>query len=127
MLDRLVITFVIIGGLGLLWLGWSYYKGRLVRSIQIKKDSTGRPTLLYFAADYCAACKFQQAPIIEKIAANRGDSIVVEKFDVTQHPDVATKYKVLTLPTTVVINADGQVAHINYGVTQESKLELQLV
>jgi hypothetical protein len=33
---------------------------------------------------------------------------------------------VLTLPTTVVLNPEGQVAHLNYGVTSRAKLEARL-
>ena len=126
MFDRLVITFMIIGGLALLWLGWHYYKAKLIQNIQITGDSTDKTTLLYFTAEYCAACKFQQAPIVEKLITKFGDSVAIKKFDVSQHPDVASQYKVLTLPTTVVLKPNGQVAHINYGVTQQSKLEMQL-
>jgi len=125
-LDRLVITFIIVGGLGLLWLGWHYYKTRLVRAIQPAPTGDDKPTLLYFTAGYCTACKYRQAPIIQGVAANLGNAIAVKKVDVTQHPDVAGRYKVLTLPTTVVLNPQGRVAHLNYGVTQQARLEAQL-
>jgi hypothetical protein len=39
---------------------------------------------------------------------------------------VASRYKVLTLPTTIVLDRAGQVTHINYGVVAQSKLETQL-
>jgi len=126
MLDRLLMTVVLFGGLGLLWLGWRYYKSSLVQHIQPATAPTGKPTLLYFTADYCTACKFQQSPIIQQLVDKLGQAIAVAKYDVTQHPDLASRYKVLTLPTTVVVSAEGQVAHINYGVTQQAKLEKQL-
>lgn len=126
MLDRLVITFIVVGGLGLLWLGWQYYKTRLVRAIQPAPTGDDKPTLLYFTADYCTACTYRQAPIIRRVAANLGNAIAVKKYDVTQHPDVAGRYQVLTLPTTVVLNPQGRVAHLNYGVTQQARLEAQL-
>lgn len=127
MFDRVIITFAVIGGLGLLWWGWHYYKAWIIRSVQSIEPVNGKPTLLYFSADYCLPCKLQQAPIVEQLAAKFGDSIAVKLYNVTEHPDLASQYKVLTLPTTVVINTHGQVAHINYGVTRLGKLETQLL
>lgn len=126
MLDRIIITFIIAGGLGLLWFGWQYLKAKIIRTIPCTETPTGKPTLLYFTGDYCAVCEFQQSPIVEKIEAKLGESIVVETFDVACYPDAANHYKVLTLPTTVVLNPRGEVVHINYGVAHQGKLEDQL-
>lgn len=126
MLERIVITLVILGGLGLLWLGWRLYKTRLTRSIQPAETASGTPALLYFSADYCAPCKLQQRPIVDSLMAKLGERVVVQRYDVTQHPDLASRYKILTLPTTVVLDSQGQVAHINYGVASLAKLEAQL-
>jgi peroxiredoxin len=49
-----------------------------------------------------------------------------KKYDVSQDPELASRYKVLTVPTTVVLDRRGRVAHINYGVTEQAKLESQL-
>jgi len=127
MLDRIIITFIIAGGLGLLWLGWQYFKTKIIRTIPGTETPTGKPTLLYFTGDYCAVCEFQQSPIVEKIEAKLDESIVVETLDVACYPDAAKHYKVLTLPTTVVLNPRGEVVHINYGLAHRSKLEEQLL
>ena len=126
MLDRIMIAFVIAGGLGLLWLGWQYYKVKMVQTIEPGGVSTGRPTLLYFAGEYCQPCKFQQTPIVEQIVSKLGDSIAVKKYDVSAHPELASRYKVLTLPTTIILDESGQVTHVNYGVAKRDKLEAQL-
>lgn len=126
MAERLLITLVIGAGLSLLWLGWQLYKTHLMRSIQGNQQATDKLKLLYFTADFCAVCKFQQAPIVEQIAAKFGDAIAVSEVDVSNQPQLASQYKVFTLPTTVVLDQSGQVKHINYGVTPQNKLELQL-
>ncbi|MBE7550675.1 MAG: thioredoxin family protein [Anaerolineales bacterium] len=126
MLERMVITLVILGGLGLFWLGWRYYKLKLTQSIQPAETAPGIPTLLFFCADYCAPCKLQQQPVVDSLAAKFGESLAVRRYDVTEHPALASRYKVLTLPTTVVLNGQGYVAHINYGVASQAKLEAQL-
>lgn len=127
MLDRIVITLIIMGGLGLLWLAWRYYKIKVAQSIQPAEVTPGVPTLLYFSADYCAPCKLQQTPIVDNLTAKLGNAIAVKKYDVTQHPELAGRYQILTLPTTVVLNSQGQVVHINYGVIEQTKLEAQLL
>jgi thioredoxin 1 len=126
MFDRIILTLVILGGLGLLWLGWQYYKTKITRNIQPTEAAPGIPTLLYFSADYCTPCKLQQAPIVDSLAAKLGDAVAIEKYDVIQHPELARRYQILTLPATVVLNSQGQVAHINYGVAEQTKLEAQL-
>lgn len=127
MLERFVISLVIMGGLGLLWWSWQYYKSRLLHIIQQSADAAiGKPTLLYFTGEHCAPCKFQQTPIVEKLRAKLGNSIAIKIYDVSTQPDLASQYKVLTLPTTIVLDRAGRVAHLNYGVTGQHKLETQL-
>ena len=125
-LDRITVVLAVAGGLGLLWFTWQYYKARVIESIQTSDISVGKPNLLYFTAQYCTACKFQQAPVIEAITSKFGDSIAVNKFDVTEHPELASRYKVLTLPTTIVVSEQGEVTHINRGVAALEQLEMQL-
>jgi thioredoxin 1 len=127
MVERVAISLAISGGLGLLWWAWQYYKTRLMRAIQPADMERGKPTLLYFTGEYCAPCKFQQTPIVEQIRARLGDSVAVKTYDVSAQPDLASRYKVLTLPTTVVLDPQGQVMYVNYGVADQSKLESQLL
>ncbi len=106
MVERLMVTAVILGCLSLLWLGWHWYKARLaqtIRPIEIEA-SNGLPTLLWFTADYCAPCKLQQAPIVAELANNLGSAVTIKKIDVSQNPDLIDHYKVLTLPTTIILN-----------------------
>jgi thiol-disulfide isomerase/thioredoxin len=127
MLERLILTVTIIGSLALLYGIWHYYKARLIRTIQSDGPAPGKPTLLYFTGQYCTACKLQQTPIVEKIRARLGQSIAIQTYDVSTHPDIADRYRVLTLPTTVVLDKQGGVKAINYGVTAQGKLEAQLL
>ena len=125
MIERMIITLVIVGVLALLWLGWQYYKTKLIRNIQAG-EFTGKPTLLYFTGEYCAVCKHQQSPIIGQIAAAFGEGLTVEQHDAAARPDLAQQYRVLTLPTTVILDGAGQAVEVNYGLAQKHKLEAQL-
>jgi len=126
MIDRIIITLVIVGGLMLAWFAWQTYKARLIKTIPASEAPTGKPSLLYFTGDYCAVCEYQQSPIIAHISTTLGTAVDVNTLNVSTHPDLASQYKVFTLPTTVVLDGQGQVSHINYGLTQQDKLEAQL-
>jgi thiol-disulfide isomerase/thioredoxin len=126
MAERLLITLVVLAGLAACWYAWRYYKFTLVRNVRSVEGPTGLPTLLYFTADYCAPCKFQQTPVVERLSEKFGDAVIIKKYDVSQDPELASRYKVLTVPTTVVLDRHGRVAHINYGVTEQARLESQL-
>lgn len=126
MTERLLITLLISAGLFLLWLGWQSYKLRLVRRIEPDLTATGQPTLLYFTGAYCAVCKFQQTPIVSEVAAKFGEALTLRTVDVSLEPDLARTYKVLTLPTTVVVNAHGRPVEVNYGLASKTLLEDQL-
>ncbi len=125
MIDRIFTTLVIMGGLTLLWLTWKYYKCQMVQSIETT-TTYEKPALLYFTGEYCVTCKFQQTPVIQELLDAFGDQVQIETYDVTAHSDLAQQYKVLTLPTTVIVNRDGQVADINYGLASRQKLVGQL-
>ncbi len=52
--------------------------------------------LIDFYADWCGPCKML-APVLEELA----DKIQIIKINVDTHPDVATKYGVMSIPTLV--------------------------
>lgn len=85
----------------------------------------GRPTLLYFRADHCAVCP-TQSRFVDQLAAQWDGRVAIEHVDTERDPDTAARYRVMTLPTTVLVDADGRVRHVNYGLTDTQKLGRQL-
>jgi thioredoxin 1 len=124
--ERLFISVAIFVGLALLWLGWQAYKGKLIQSIRAQGTLADRPTLLYFTGEYCAVCKFQQSPILATLAAQFGETLTIKEYDAAAHPELTQTYKVLTLPTTVILDKMGRVLEINYGLAKQEKLTKQL-
>lgn len=80
--------------------------------------------LLDFWAVWCGPCKLM-APVIEEIQKELGDKLVVEEIDVDKHPEIASKYGVMSIPT-YVIEKDGVEVGRKVGVTAKAEL-LKLV
>jgi thioredoxin 1 len=76
-----------------------------------------RPRLLWFHAAWCAPCRLMEA-IIERLRA-RGHRVEFIDFD-TQR-DVAAKYGVTSLPTTIIVR--GATMRRVVGVATEATLE----
>lgn len=88
----------------------------------------GRPTLIAFSSPSCAACHTAQAPAIELAQKRRGaDQLRVIKVDVAGQPHVARAFGVMTVPSTVLIGADGQqIVAVNQGFASSTRLLEQL-
>jgi hypothetical protein len=50
----------------------------------------------------------------------------VDKVDAVVERELADRFHVYTLPTTIVIARDGRALHVNYGYAPAPKLEKQL-
>jgi thiol-disulfide isomerase/thioredoxin len=120
MLDRLALVLVLAAA------GVAAYA--LFRQLHMRRmqpaAAAGRPTLLYFRSDSCAVCP-TQGRYVDQLAA-QWDELTIERIDAERDPDTAARYRVFSLPTTVLIDGRGQVQHVNYGLTDAHKLGRQL-
>ncbi len=66
-------------------------------------------------------CRTHQEPALAKLSGVR-----VDKVDAIAERDLADRFQVYTLPTTVVMSPEGTALHVNYGYAAASKLERQL-
>ena len=63
--------------------------------------ASDKPVLLDFYADWCGPCRMV-SPIVEEIA-EENPQYLIGKINVDKEPEVAAKFKVLSIPTLAVI------------------------
>lgn len=125
---RIMISLAIIaGGLLLYWLLNRMVLVRArVQAARLSLESRGRPTLLYFSSPTCAPCRTVQRPAIQRLNEMVAGRLEVVEIDASQRPEVASQWGVLSVPTTLVIDAQGQPRHVNHGVAPAEKLLQQI-
>jgi thioredoxin-like negative regulator of GroEL len=85
------------------------------------------PSILYFTGASCTICHTAQKPALRALAAGVAEGIEIREVDIAEEPDLARQYRVMSLPTTIVLGAAGQIADINVGFANVETLRRQLV
>ena len=123
---RLGITiFLLLAGIGLWILANRWLLWRAKQISHPIKDA-GIPTILYFTTPTCAPCKTIQRPALEQVKKLLGDCLKIVEVDASTQQDLASQWGVLSVPTTFILDAQGQPKHINHGPTSAARLLQQL-
>lgn len=81
----------------------------------------GKVSVVDFWAEWCGPCRMI-GPIIEELATDYGDKVLVGKVDVDTNPNVSSEYGVRSIPTILIIK-DGEIVDKHVGVTTKKALE----
>lgn len=79
--------------------------------------------LVDFFATWCGPCTML-APVLEQVADSKPEVKIV-KVDVDEEPELATRYKVMSIPTLIVFEK-GEVVKKSLGVISKAEL-LELI
>lgn len=79
------------------------------------------PVLVDMFATWCGPCKMM-APVIAQLAEEYEGSVKVGKLDIDQNVDIVAQYKIMSVPTFLVIK-DGEVKAKLIGAVSKEELD----
>jgi thiol-disulfide isomerase/thioredoxin len=89
-------------------------------------EPDGRPAVVAFSTPSCVACRTAQDPALADLQARQEGGVRVIHVDAAERPEVARRFGILTVPSTVVLDRRGAVSGANQGFASVDRLAAQL-
>ena len=86
------------------------------------RTGTAPVRILAFSSADCHQCHQLQMPALQRVLRARGNDVSVLEIDAPSSPELTQRYRVLTLPTTVVLDDTGRAHAVNYGFANTERL-----
>ena len=129
------IRLAILGGVSVVallvvWFGRRFVEQRrqrvLVATPTMQHDVDTTPnspiSILAFSSDDCRQCHQLQTPALKRVVEVRGELVSIVEVDAPTSPELTERYQVLTVPTTIVLDANGRAYAVNYGFANTKRL-----
>ena len=118
---------IVLGGLGMYMLyNWTLRLRTKNLLLDVGPIRRGAVILVYFTTPTCVPCRTVQRPAIQRLSQMLGNELQVVEVDAVERPELASRWGVMSVPTTFLIDPDGTLRHVNHGVIRLEKLLLQL-
>jgi thioredoxin 1 len=82
--------------------------------------ASDKPVIVDFWAEWCGPCKMV-APVLEEIATEHSDRVVVAKLNIDENPEIARRYQIMSIPTMSVFSG-GEVVKSIIGAKPKAAL-----
>lgn len=115
--------------------GWRFLEARRERVLAAEPPHTllagesasrdaspARVRILAFVSAHCPQCHRLQTPALQRVLVARGPAVAVVEVDASASPELTRRYQVLTVPTTLVLDAAGRAHAVNYGFAPTQRL-----
>jgi len=106
-------------------LGWrDRRRRRAMNGAPLPELAAGEPTVLLFTGALCGDC-IEQKEILQEIRTRLG-GWRIQEVRAAVEPSLATRFGVLSVPATVVLDQQGRPVSINYGLQAARPIVRQL-
>lgn len=86
--------------------------------------NSGKPLVVDFWAEWCGPCRMV-APIIEELAEEYGDRVLIGKMDVDKNDEVCSQFGIRNIPT-ILFFKNGQLVDKQVGAAQKATLAAKI-
>ena len=129
-----ILVLVSVVALLIVWIGRRFVEQRKQRVLTsmptvqhpVDTNAHGRISILAFSSEDCRQCHQLQAPALKRVVEARGELVSIVEVDAPSSPELTERYRVLTVPTTIVLDATGKAQAVNYGFANTQRLLEQI-
>ncbi|BAG83613.1 thioredoxin [Candidatus Azobacteroides pseudotrichonymphae] len=83
-----------------------------------------KPLIVDFWAEWCAPCRMI-APIIEELASEYKERVIIGKVNVDQNEELSSKYNIRSIPTLLFFK-NGELVDKQIGGTSKNDIEVKI-
>ena len=126
MIERIAIIVALIGLVLLFrwYIGWRSRQATQ-QDVQLTHFPLGQAGIIALHTDNCVQCERLQKPALARLQQRRHDVTVVWR-SIQEEAQLVKQLGIMTVPTTLVRNANGQITNVNMGYVDEEVLMQQL-
>ena len=126
MIERITIIVTLIGFV-LLFRWYISWRSRRAtqQDVKLTHFPLGQAGIIALYTEHCVQCERLQKPALARLQQRRHDIAVVWR-SIQEEAQLVQQLGIMTVPTTLVRNANGQITNVNMGYVDEEVLIQQL-